>query len=450
MQPSTMDRRDLLTVGAGAVLGAATSALVAPGFSSGAEPIRQSGSASASSGGAAAKHRSCIFIWLNGGPSQFETFDPKPDAKANVRGPFGAIQTRVPGLILSELVPQLARRAERFTLLRSLTHGNSNHNSTAMLTGSDTSNISFGAVVTKLLGSTGRMPPYVHLGSSTGDGSQFPSTIDQVGAAELGPAYAPLRVRAPAGGQVALGDFTLGTRLTRERLDDRVKLLESLRQSPADASQAPTAFRDFAEQQRRAVTMLTSPHVRDAFDMNRETEKTRYRYGANFFGQSCLLARRLVEAGTRFVQIKWYDVVAFDAWDTHGADLPGMRRTEQQLCPRLDQGLAALIDDLHERGLLDSTLVVVVGEFGRTPQINKNGDRDHWSSCFSALMAGAGLPGGAAIGASDDKGAYPARTPVAPYDFAATIYKLLGIDPAVDFRIRPFIQNGIPVSELTS
>jgi uncharacterized protein (DUF1501 family) len=157
-----------------------------------------------------------------------------------------------------------------------------------------------------------------------------------------------------------------------------------------------------------------------------------------------------VEAGTRYVQIKWYDVVAFDAWDTHGADLPGMRRTEQQLCPRLDQGLAALLDDLHDRGLLESTLVVVVGEFGRTPQINKNADRDHWSNCFSALLAGAGVPGGAAIGASDDKGAYPARTPVSPGDFAATLYRLVGIDTSTDFRIRPFIQNGIPVSELVS
>jgi uncharacterized protein (DUF1501 family) len=188
--------------------------------------------------------------------------------------------------------------------------------------------------------------------------------------------------------------------------------------------------------------------VKETFDLSGESELLRARYGANFFGQSCLLARRLVEAGTRFIQIKWYDVVAFDAWDTHGADLPGMRRMEQQLCPRLDQGLAALIDDLNDRGLLDSTLVVVAGEFGRTPAINKNGDRDHWPHCFSVLMAGAGLPGGAAVGASDDKGAYPERTPIKPTDFAATLYEILGIHVATDLRIRPFIQDGIPVSEL--
>lgn len=391
--------------------------------------------------------RSCIFIWLNGGPSQFETFDPKPEAKAEVRGPFGALRTRVPGLILSELVPQLARRAEKFSLIRSLTHSNPDHSSKAMLTGSEMSNVTFGAVVTKLLGSNGSMPPYVHIGSSPGDGSQIPSNIDLVGADRLGMAYEPLRIRAPATGNVQLGSFVLGDRITREELDKRVKLLERMQNDEFGDAPAVMAMR---EQRRKALELLTSSSARDAFDMSREDERTRYRYGANFFGQSCLLARRLIEAGTRYVQIKWYDVVAFDAWDTHGADLPGMRRTEQQLCPRLDQGLSALIDDLEQRGLLDSTLVVVLGEFGRTPQINNNGDRDHWPHCFSALLAGAGLPGGAVVGQSDGKGAYPVRTPVRPYDFAATIYRLLGIDTANDFRIRPFIEDGVAISELVS
>ncbi len=205
-----------------------------------------------------------------------------------------------------------------------------------------------------------------------------------------------------------------------------------------------------AEHQRRAVDILTTTRVRETFDLTREESRLRQRYGANFFGQSCLLARRLIEAGTRFVQIKWYDVVAFDAWDTHGADLPGMRRVEQQLCPRLDQGLSAFLDDLDQRGLLNTTLVVVLGEFGRTPLLNKNGDRDHWPHCFSALMAGAGLPRGAAVGASDEKGAYPAARPVSPQDFAATLYHLLGIDTSTDLRVRRFIPNGIPVPELTT
>jgi hypothetical protein len=425
-----IDRRAALAVGAAALAGLAGSVPT---------PLRAEVKG-------AGKQRSCIFIWLNGGPSQFETFDPKPLAKADVRGPFGTIKTKVPGLIMSELVPQLARRAEKLTLLRSLTHGNADHGSTAMLTGFDNSRVAFGAVVAKLLGPRGLMPPYVHIGSSTGDGSQFPSNIDQVGAAELGAAYAPLRVRAPAGGNVQLGSFTLREGLSREQLAARVELLDRLRSQRGQ--QSPDVFERMIDQQRRAAELLSSSRVRETFDLGGESEALRAKYGANFFGQSCLLARRLVEAGTRFIQIKWYDVVAFDAWDTHGADLPGMRRMEQQLCPRLDQGLAALIDDLADRGLFDSTLVVVAGEFGRTPTLNKNGDRDHWPHCFSVLLAGAGLPGGAAIGASDDKGAYPERTPIKPTDFAATLYELLGINVATDLRIRPFIQDGIPVSEL--
>jgi uncharacterized protein (DUF1501 family) len=428
----TLNRRAAIAAGAGALAGLAGTA----------------GTATTRASQRPAGERACIFIWLNGGPSQLETFDPKPLAKADVRGPFGAIRTQVPGILMSELVPRLARRIDKLTLLRSLSHGNADHGSTAMLTGMDSSRVAIGAVVTKLLGTSGLMPPYVHIGSSTGDGSQFPSNIDQVGAAELGAAYAPLRVRAPSAGsvdQVKLGTFTLREGLTRDHLAARVELLDRLREQHETS---PAAFERMLDQQRRAAELLGSSRVRETFDLARESDASRARYGANFFGQSCLLARRLVEAGTRFVQIKWYDVVAFDAWDTHGADLPGMRRMEQQLCPRLDQGLAALLDDLHERGLLGSTLVVVAGEFGRTPKINKNGDRDHWPHCFSVMLAGAGLPGGAVIGASDDKGAYPERTPIKPTDFAATLYEILGIPVATDLRVRPFIQDGIPVSEL--
>src|SRR5262249_29689710 len=158
----------------------------------------------------------------------------------------------------------------------------------------------------------------------------------------------------------------------------------------------------------RAVDMLTSARVREAFDLAREKESLRDRYGANFFGQSCLLARRLVEAGTRFVQIKWYDGPAFDGWDVHGADLAGLVRMEQHLCPRFDQGLSALLEDLRQRGLLRTTLVVAFGEFGRTPTINRYAGRDHWPYCSSVLLAGAGIPGGTVVGASDRVAAYPA------------------------------------------
>lgn len=394
----------------------------------------------------ASRPRSCIFIWLTGGPSQFETFDPKPLAGESVRGPFGAIQTQVPGVVFSELVPGLARQFDKFSIVRTMAHSNGDHSSTAMMTGIEGGDTPFGSVVTKLLGPAGPMPAYVHLGSSKGDGTQFVTAIDNLNAGSLGAACAPLRVRSPIGKDVQLGDFSLHGTTTSARFGER----QLLRKRIDDEQLERTAIgRRFDEQRERANDILASTRVRDTFDLSAEPEKLRYCYGANHFGQCCLLARRLIEAGTRYVQIKWYHVSAFDAWDTHGADLPGMRRTEQQLCPRLDSGLSTLLSDLHDHGLLDSTLVVVAGEFGRTPTLNKNCDRDHWPYCFSALFAGAGIPGGTVVGSSDSKGAYPASDAYSPADFAATLYRSVGINTATDLRIRPFLQNGLPIKGLT-
>lgn len=394
------------------------------------------------------EERSCVFIWLNGGPSHFETFDPKPNTDDSVRGPYGSIQTPVAGVQLSELLPMLARRMEKYSIIRSMTHKNGSHNSTAMLTGFDNKLETFGAVVTKMNGADRAMPPYVHVGSAPGDGSQVTSNIDRVGGGTLGSAYSPISVRDPSGRKVELPDFSLSADISADRFQQRQALLDAVDRSRRQLDESP-AVEKMDTYYRRAIEMLTSTRVRDAFDLENERPQLRMQYGANFFGQACLMARRLVEAGTRYVQIKWYDVVAFDAWDCHGAELPGMMRMEQQLCPRLDQGLAAFIDDLDDRGLLDSTLVVVAGEFGRTPKINKSGARDHWPHCFSALMAGGGIPGGTIVGASDKKGAYPARRPVRPTEFAATIYEQMGIDTTNDIRIRPYINNALPVGELT-
>lgn len=198
--------------------------------------------------------------------------------------------------------------------------------------------------------------------------------------------------------------------------------------------------------QQRAVSMLTSTKVRDAFDLKQEKEATCARYGANFFGQSLLMARRLVEAGTRFVQVKWYDWDG--AWDIHGFNSTGVERMEEDLCPRFDQGMTALLDDLQQRGLAALTLVVAVGEMGRTPKINKWGGRDHWGGCLFAVLSGGGVPDGAVIGQSDATAAYPAVGPVYPAEFAATIYRLLGIDTNTDPRIRPFIGAAAPVAAL--
>src|SRR5260370_15800705 len=197
----------------------------------------------------------------------------------------------------------------------------------------------------------------------------------------------------------------------------------------------------------RAVDILTSTQVRDAFDVSREPEALRERYGANLFGQSCLLARRLVQAGSRFIEVKWYDGPAWDAWDVHGADLGGMVRMEQHLCPRLDQGLSALLADLHDRRMLQSTLIVAGGEFGRTPRLNRSGARDHFPYCFTYLLAGGGLQGGRIVGASDRTGSRPANTPVGPAQFAATLYRL-GRIGTTGARMRPFFREALPVSEI--
>ncbi|MBI3861069.1 MAG: DUF1501 domain-containing protein [Planctomycetia bacterium] len=383
--------------------------------------------------------RSCIFIYLAGGPSHLETFDPKPAAPLNVRGPWGAIPTAVPGTHFGEMLPELARQANRFAVLRSLNHTNALHQPWPMMTGNMPHRVSHGAAVTYLNRDTqSSMPPHVHLGPRL-----------SVGGGGLGRSAEALEIADPLAVAGALDEFTLAQNVNADRLEDREELLSNIDdlRRMADGSAAVRAH-DAAY--RRALGMLTSSHVRDAFDLARESESLRDRYGANCFGQSCLLARRLVEAGTRFVQIVWYNREDGFAvgWDVHGDDLAGLVRMEQQLCPRFDQGLSALLADLGDRGLLDSTLVCAAGEFGRAPHISKLGGRDHWPYCFSALLAGAGVPGGTVVGASDARGAYPADRPASPADFAATLYHILGVDPAADDRLRPATFEGRPIGEL--
>src|SRR5439155_557128 len=243
-----------------------------------------------------------------------------------------------------------------------------------------------------------------------------------------------------------LPQFALSADIRADRFGQRRQLLSAV-DGLRSRLHTSSAVERMDEQYQRAIDILTSTRVREAFDLAREREALRDRYGANLFGQSCLLARRLVEAGTRFVQIKWYDGPAWDAWDVHGADLGGMVRMEQHLCPRLDQGLTALIEDLQDRGLLRTTLIVAGGEFGRTPRLNRYGARDHHPYCYSYLLAGGGVPGGAVIGASDRTGNRPANRPVSPPEFAATLYRLLRLD-TTDARVRPVIRDALPVAEL--
>jgi hypothetical protein len=380
---------------------------------------------------------SCIFIFLSGGPSHFETFDPKPGAPLDIRGPYGPIPTNVSGIQISELLPQMARRMDKCALIRSMTSTDGGHSGVFVGSGGNRSTASFGAVLQRLKGSCpGGMPPFVHVGPA----GYLP------GAGALGSAYSPFMVTNPVG-QVQMPEFSLAANVPSERFHSRRDLLQAVDQTRAAWHElAPVAEMD--NNHRRAVDLLTSDRVRTAFDVRQERPELRTRYGGNIFGQSCLLARRLVEAGTRYVQVNWYGEPAWHGWDVHGADLPGLERMESPLCPRLDQGLSALLDDLHQRGLLASTLVVVTGEFGRTPRVNQYGGRDHWPQCFSVLLAGGGIPTGTVIGASDHHGAYPAVRPVTVPQLAATLYRLLGINTNTDLRIRPFIGEAAPVSEL--
>jgi len=381
---------------------------------------------------------SCIFIYLEGGPSQLETFDPKPNATSDVRGPYGTIATKVPGVQVSELLPMMAERMDRLALIRSLTGFDGGHMPAPALTGNVQSRTTYGAVVAKLKGNSGDMPAYVHLGGKMERGRGF-------GGGVLGSAYDPVEIPDPTGKKVQLPDFALSADVPAERFHKRRELLASIDLMRAQAESSP-ALSKMDSLRQRAIGMLTSPAVREAFDLSKEKEATRARFGANFFGQSLLMARRLVEAGTRYVQVKWYDWEG--GWDIHGFNSTGVERMEQELCPRFDQGMTALLDDLKERGLLGSTLVVAVGEMGRTPKINKWGGRDHWGSSLFALLAGGGVPAGAVIGTTDASAAHPVADPVQPAELGATIYRLLGIDTNTDPRIRPFIGSAAPVNAL--
>lgn len=385
--------------------------------------------------------QACILIYLAGGPSQHETFDPKPAAPLRVRGPWGAIPTRIPGVAFGEMLPELAALNDRFSLLRALHHTNSLHNPWPMLTGTFPHRISLGATLHYLRpGESPQVPGYVNLGPRL-----------SVGAGALGAAHEPLEVPEPARATQSLSEFLPVREISPDRLEDRRTLLNQIDTLRRAVDVNAASIRHDKSRQ-RALSILTSPAVRYAFDLSVEPVARRDRFGTNSFGQSCLLARRLIEAGTRLVQINWSNREDGFAvgWDVHGDDQTGLVRMEQQLCPRLDQGLSALLLDLAERGMLESTLVVVTGEFGRTPHISRLGGRDHWPYCFSALLAGGGVQPGRMVGASDKQGAYPADRPATPADFAATVCDRMGVNPNREDRLRPLLFEGRPIGELWS
>jgi hypothetical protein len=397
-----------------------------------------------------------ILFWCSGGPGHMETWDPKPEAPSEWRGPFGAISTNVSGLQFGELLPAQARIADQLAVIRTVSHGTGDHTKGNhwMLTGWEgpafnaveraQRNPSLGSATAALRGANAPgMPPYVavpHLRGGTDNLFHYH--------AYAGAAYNPFIANSdPNEKEYAVRDLSLPRGLSFERLQHRRAFLERFDQLRG-AGDAAIAERDGAYQ--RAFEMLTGPEARAAFDISQEPDALRDRYGRHTFGQSALLARRLVEAGVTFVTVNCVP------WDHHGT--PPQLKTEEGgklLIPHLDRAIAALVTDLRDRGLFDRVLVVAMGEFGRTPKMNRDAGRDHWGDTFSVLMANGRMKMGQAIGTSNHRGEYPADKAFSPQDVLATVYHHLGIDPHtasfVNRTGRPvyLLEGGEPIRELT-
>ncbi len=399
--------------------------------------------AASAQAGKSAKAKSVILLWMDGGPSQFDTFDPKLTAPKGIKSEFGAIKTNVAGLEICELLPQMAKVMDKVSLVRTMSHEEGAHERAChtLLTGWHPNPAlvypSMGSVVSKELGGKGSMPPYITIPSN-----DFAFGYGQSGYLEA--ALNPFAVGGdPNEEHFSVRDVSLPNGLTKERLDGRRSLLKVVDSAFKRFESSPvTHSRDDFYQ--RAYDMISSPAAKKAFNIQEEKKDVRDRYGRHAFGQGCLLARRLVEAGVRFI------TVAHGGWDTHSDNA---KSAKDHLVPPLDQGMSALIEDLHQRGLLADTLVVWMGEFGRTPDINALGGRDHWPNTGCALFAGAGVPGGQVIGKTDEKGAEPKDRRVSPQDIAATLYSKLGISIDKEYitpQDRPvkILAEGAPLKEL--
>lgn len=433
-----MTRRDSLKLGLGGLVGAGfVDLLRARGFASGGED-----------GAAPAKAKSCILIWLDGGPTHYETFDPKPLAPSEVRGEFRPIATNVPGIDVCEAVPELARIADKYALIRSVCHEQGNHGAGNhyMMTGAPTRipvgcgafvsfHPSMGAFTAYERGNKNGLPAYFSMPSITRSG----------GPNYLGAQYAPFEVDGdPNSPGFKVRDVQLPRGLESVRFSDRKELrrqVDSLKRFADKASGDPVRALDQYYEQ--GYGLVSSAEAQKAFDIHGEAPQLRDKYGRSSFGQRALLARRLVEAGVPFITLNE------GGWDHHGDLFNAFRKR----MPSFEATIAALIDDLDQRGLLESTLVCVLGEFGRTPKINKDAGRDHWSNAMSILMAGAGIRGGQVIGATDRQGYAAVERVLAPENFVSTVYRKLGFDPnkiyyTPEGRPSHMVSNGTPISEL--
>lgn len=457
-------RRELLTVGGASLLG-----LSLPDF------LRNQACAQpAARGNGFGRARGLILLYLQGSPSHIDLWDPKPDAPDYIRGEFEPIATTAPGMYLGEVLPRLARQAHHFTLVRSVgvePRGLANHGAAIymLMTGHDPGNFSrtglavppsredlpgVGAVVARYRVAARGAVSYAALCGPVREGSV--TGVGQ-GAGVLGAAYDPFAIYDDLTQPLRLESLSLPADQTLGRLQGRYQLRSSLADRHVEAS-SPRAFDAHFEQ---AFSLLESARSAHAFRLEREAGAVRERYGLTRFGQSCLLARRLIEAGTVFVQVNWPAGSDTEpapgpdgSWDTHRNNFPMLRDWR---CPVFDRSVSALIEDLATRGLLASTLVVAIGEFGRSPRIGAAttnnvgpGGRDLWPACYTCLIAGGGVQGGQVWGASDRHGAYQQANPVHPYDLIATFHHALGIDPATEYRDkqdrpRRLVEHGGPV-----
>jgi len=426
------------------------------------------------SASARASAQSCILVYLWGGPPQHDTFDPKPDAPDGIRSQFSPISTAVPGINICDQLPQIAKKTDKMAIIRSFTHPSNQHEVGVYHT--LTGKVNNALVVPRnqrnrrdfpTMGST---VSYFHEPGDLPASATIPRPIGHDGviysgtyAGFLGPQYDPLELQAPAEVQErAAHGLELPAGWDAHCLQSRVGLLKTLEQHDRlnqDHAHRVQGLGQFREQ---AFRMLTSSAAKDAFDLSKEPDKLRDRYGRNEYGECFLLARRLIEAGVRLVTFVWYYVCkdgnVANVWDNHGGTgslggITGYQMLKENYClPPLDQGYSALLEDLADRQRLDDTLVAMLGEFGRTPKINATAGRDHWGACQSVVLAGGGIRGGQVYGASDKTAAYPTDRPVRPEDLIATVYHALGISSDAtlyDQQNRPHRAcEGEPVLEL--
>ncbi|MBL8204966.1 MAG: DUF1501 domain-containing protein [Blastocatellia bacterium] len=404
---------------------------------------------------ATAEAKNCIMLMLVGAPSQLDTWDPKPNAPAEIRGPFKAIKTNVPGIEISELFPRMAKNADKFAILRSVYHTAAAVHDTGhqmMQTGrlfqNGIEHPHAGCVLGKLRGGRGDAPAHVLLPRPIGNtGGNMPHGQT---AGFLGKAFDPFVLNSdPSRPDFKVPDLLPPNYISALRTDHRRKLREMVDASIKgfEASQDAKLMDDNFHQ---AYTLMSSAKMREAFDLSQESDANKDRYGRNRFGMSCLLARRMIERGVRFVTVNMFETVFNEiTWDIHGsAPFSPIQCYQDQVGPAFDMAYASLLEDLHNSGLLKDTLVVATGEFGRTPKINPAGGRDHWPQCWSMLWAGGGIKGGNIVGASDEIGAYPKDRPANPGEVVATIFKALQIDletelPGLQGRPIRVVEHGV-------